>query len=175
MFTKNPKLNFSLTLAIIVLSSILVYNLSISNTIEKMVEIKSLKAKLSAFTENTEIKFQNLKEREKITNQIFENEINKGQNFQQEILRFLTPIGKRNELKITKIPQVEEIEEKGYKFQFAQIELEGNFHELLKTALEIEKYCKAGKLVSINFHSKEVKSKNKNYLYAGFLFQKISI
>lgn len=138
---------------------ILIYNLSISDTLVLRTENNSMELQIETNQDAPE-QIQFLKQKIGKLEQLIGSEISKDIDIHQLLLEMVTGYCQKNNIILKEFPQPFETEKNGYLTKTAKVVVEGDFVYLLKLVYHIEKNYKVGKVVSVDFKAeKELKTK----------------
>ncbi|PXX95184.1 hypothetical protein DF185_22665 [Marinifilum breve] len=155
---------------VLVLVFLLVYSLTVSNTIDLSKQVKQLENQVEKLGD-APLQVQILKKRlEEIEERIGNHS---GTITQEDIFDELSIYCKRNGLTMREFPVPHEVSKDDYKLQTHQVELEGSFKNLLKLLYFLEQETYLGKVAATKFLLKEDKRIREEYLSLTIFLQTV--
>lgn len=168
MFDKYPfKLKFKLLLVVFVMLSIAAYRRSFSGLIEVVRENNSLTEKVGQMGNKTKNADKLRREIATLDKLIGKEGISKDK-VQQGIIAFVSE--KSNGISINDLQAIHEYADENYKIYTYQLDLIGNFNQLIQLAYNFEKTFDYSKIVSLDFYT-EKKSNQNEVLHLKIIFQ----
>lgn len=161
------KLKFKLLIAVSVMLSIAAYRRSFSSLIDVINENRSLKSKLELMNRNSKSIDQLNSEIAKLDKMIGKDGVSK-EKVQQGIVGYISE--NCGEVSINDMKPTHEFIDNNYKIYTYEIDLVGNFNQLIRCMYLLEKKFDYSKIVSSNFYATKKDNKN-NVLHLKIIFQ----
>lgn len=154
-----------------VLALLLVYSLTISNTIDLSKQVQQLEAQVEKLGD-APLQVQILRKRlgeieERIGN-------HSGTISQEEIFDELSVYCKRNNLTVREFPVPHELSKDDYLVQTYLVEIEGSFHNLARLVYYLEQETYLGKVAATKFLLKKDKRTREEYLSLTIFLQTVN-
>lgn len=147
-FTYHQRLRFVLILGI--LFSIVLYQLAVSDTIDLIVENRSMEEQVLN-NQNAPEQIASIKNKLAKIDQLIGSQATEELDVHQLLLESVTGYVQENNLILKDFPQPYAISDRGYITKTAVVTVEGDFIRLLKLSNYIETNYQAAKIVSIDF------------------------
>ena len=160
------KQKFMVVVGLFILLFLACYKKTFKHTIVAKEELALVEKKLSN-VDNTNSNLFRLKNDIKILDNLIGGNTTNPEKVQQELLSFISDLG----INITAIEDVHIYEDDKFIIYSNQIQLEGNYKELINTLYAIEKQFKNSRIASANFFSKKNYRTNKSNLYLKLILQ----
>jgi hypothetical protein len=151
---------------------IIVYFLSIRNTIALFKENGLLKRQIEVAQTAPE-QIADLKAASGIFEKRFEALQNQ-ENFKKQLLTHVGEICSQNKLILKGFSEAESFEDNGLIIENHVIDLQGNYHDLVKAVHELEQQSGAGRIVSARFNIERDRRTKKEFLVATLIIQTIN-
>jgi Tfp pilus assembly protein PilO len=161
------KIKFKFLLIFFVILSIAAYRRSFSSLIDVVKENKLLTSKIETMGKKTQNIAQLKSEIARLDKMIGKEGIGK-EKVQQGIVSFL--LENSSGVSISDMQSIHEVEDTNYKVYTYQIDLVGNFNQLVQLVYVFEKNFDYSKMVSIKFYMDKKNNKNE-VLHLKILFQ----
>ncbi|MCB0401209.1 MAG: hypothetical protein KDD41_03940 [Flavobacteriales bacterium] len=141
---------FKLILALAGIFALVIYQLSISDTLELLHKKNELREEVSNTT-NAPEEIIAMKAKLKHIEQLVGNETETDIDIHQLLLESVTDFGQKNQVILKEFPQPYTTSNNGYETQTSLVTVEGRFIPLLKLSNHIETSYAGGKIVALDF------------------------
>lgn len=139
----------------------IVYNVSISDTVELSSENNSIELQITNSHDAPE-QIKEMKQRIGMMEQLIGTKVEGNIDMHQLLLDMVTQYCQKNQLILKEFPLPFETEKNGYLTKTAKVVVEGDFIALLKLVYHIEQKYKVGKIASVDFKAeKELKTRKR--------------